>query len=57
MRKAGGSYRANQVRLLGVDTPAAVYDLAKQWRDECFSCLSPGYMASHLYFVKQWIWF
>ena len=57
MRKAGGSYRANQVRLLGADTPAAVYDLVKQRRDECFSCLSPGYMASRLYFVKQWIWF
>ena len=56
-RKAGGSYRANQVRLLGADTPAAVYDLVKQRRDECFSCLSPGYMASRLYFVKQWIWF
>jgi hypothetical protein len=24
MRKVGGSYRANQVRLLGADTPAAV---------------------------------
>ena len=57
MRKVGGSYRANQVRLLGADTPAAVYDLVKQRRDECFSCLSPGYMASRLYFVKQWVWF
>ena len=31
--------------------------MVRRRRDECFSCLSPGYMASHLYFVKQWIWF
>jgi hypothetical protein len=44
-------------KMEGADTPAAVYDLVKQRWDECFSCQSPGYMASHLYFVKQWIWF
>ena len=57
MRKAGGKYRANQLRLLGADTPAAVYEMIRRRRDECFSCLSPGYIASRLYFVKQWIWF
>ena len=26
-------------------------------RQECFSCLSPGYLASRLFFIKLWFWF
>ena len=57
MRMVGGSYRANQLKILGATTPAAVYEMIVERRRECFSCLSPGYLASRLFFVKLWFWF
>lgn len=55
MRRADGTYRANQLTVLAANTPSMFYNMLVQRRDQCWRALSDGYLYSRIFFLKLWI--
>ena len=55
MRKEDGEYRTNQLAVIAATTASSFFKMIAARRRDCLAGLSPGYLASRVFFIKLWI--
>ena len=55
MRKEDGEYRTNQLAVVAATTASSFLKMITSRRQDCLAGLSPGYLASRVFFIKLWI--